>query len=84
MARSLPPELREFTASGFRDTTRIAASDPQLWCAILRQNAGQIASALAELKLRLNDFESALAAGDTETLERLLTEAKKVRDDLGS
>src|SRR5262245_8861999 len=38
LAGTLPPELFELAASGFRDTTRLAASDPQLWLAICRQN----------------------------------------------
>ena len=80
----LPADFHPFIASGFRDTTRIAAGDPGLWSAILDQNARQILEALGELEQRLNQFKQALAAGDNEMLVRQLTEAKKVRDDLGS
>src|SRR6202035_2726975 len=38
LAGLLPPELQELSASGFRDTTRIAAGDPSLWTAIFAQN----------------------------------------------
>lgn len=44
---------------GLRDSTRIAASDPSMWLQILRQNAGQIAPLLAQLK---TDIESLSAA----------------------
>ena len=84
LAGILPADFHPFVASGYRDTTRIAAGDPGLWSAILDQNSGQILKALGELEQRLNQFKQALAAGDNEMLVRQLTEAKKVRDDLGS
>src|SRR5262249_29728245 len=36
LAGALPPELAGLTATGFRDSTRIAAGGPDLWAAILR------------------------------------------------
>ncbi len=84
LAGMLPSELAEFTASGFRDTTRLAAGHPQLWSAIFSQNDKHISAALDRFQDRLRQFQAALATGDRGKLDQLLSEAKKVRDDLGS
>jgi prephenate dehydrogenase len=84
LAGILPPGLAELTATGFRDTTRLAGSDPGLWTAIFAQNRQHVAEALAKLQDRLTEFRLAMLAGDTGILDRLLTEAKRVRDDLGN
>lgn len=84
LAGILPPGLAELTASGFRDATRLAGGDPQLWTAIFAQNRQNVAGALDRLQERLARFKSALALNDSAAIEELLLEAKKVRDDLGS
>jgi len=47
---------------GLRDTTRIAASDPELWIQILGANAGPVAAVLAAFRDELDGVLSALAA----------------------
>jgi prephenate dehydrogenase len=84
LAGTLPDGLRELAASGFRDTTRVAAGDPPLWTAIFTQNRAAVLQALERLTARLDEFRAALEAGDRTTLDTLLTQAKKVRDALGS
>jgi prephenate dehydrogenase len=84
LAGLLPPEFRELTASGFRDTTRVAAGDPSLWTGIFLQNRGPVRQALAGLEERLGRFGAALEAADAATLDDLLAQAKKVRDALGN
>jgi prephenate dehydrogenase len=84
LAGVLPKEMREFTANGFRDTTRIAAGDPDLWTPIFLHNHVELADATLRLQRRLIEFSEALLAADEATLTRLLAEGKKVRDDLGS
>ena len=57
LAGILPPELHDLTATGFRDTTRIAAGDPELWTAIFLQNRELHArSRSVELQDRLDEF----------------------------
>jgi prephenate dehydrogenase len=68
------------TATGFRDTTRVAAGDPDLWTAIFAQNRGAVLAALGKLEQRLADFRHAIEHDDTTTLRRLLTQAKATRD----
>jgi prephenate dehydrogenase len=84
LAGILPPELSELTATGFRDTTRIAAGDPGLWKAICEHNFTAILDALDLLTYRLDQYRMALQAGDWPRLDVLLTQAQKVRDALGS
>src|SRR5262249_9126722 len=84
LANSLPEELRRLVASGFRDTTRVAGGDPQLWTAIFDQNRESLLSALDGLEQQLSRFRSALCAPNLDALHVLLAQAKKVRDDLGS
>lgn len=84
LAGSVTDELRELTASGFRDTTRIAASDPAIWTAIFEQNADGVIAALDKFEKHLAMLRDAVASADTTTLRRLLTEAKRIRDALGN
>jgi prephenate dehydrogenase len=84
LAGSLPLELRELAASGFRDTTRIAAGDPSLWAAILLQNRGPVLEALERLRQGLTGWEAALRDGDRQMLQDLLGQAKRRRDALGN
>ena len=84
LAGLLHPGLTGFAASGFRDTTRLASSDPALWTSIFMQNAPRTIDAMTTLEHRFGEFRRALQANDSAAIHRLLTEAKGIRDDLGS
>jgi cyclohexadieny/prephenate dehydrogenase len=84
LAGALPAELAELAASGFRDCTRVAAGDPELWTAIFLHNRHALLEALGLLLGRLGEFKQALLTGDRPALDALLAQAKKVRDALGS
>jgi prephenate dehydrogenase len=79
-----PTDWLPLTAGGFRDVTRIAAGDPWLWAAIFDANRDAVLTALGRFSDRLGEFRRYLEAGDQDGLVRWLTEAKKVRDALGS
>jgi hypothetical protein len=64
---------------GFRDTTRIAASDPHLWVGILGGNRDAVVAALDALTDRLLSLRDALAQGDDATVEALLARASTAR-----
>jgi prephenate dehydrogenase len=81
---SVPEKWRQFTATGFRDTTRIASGDPALWTAIAHENALALAHALDQFGGRVTDLRETVLRQDTEELTRILTAAKRVRDALGS
>jgi prephenate dehydrogenase len=80
LAGVLPPGLSDLTATGFRDTTRLAAGDPTLWAGIFQSNRAAVLAALDRLEGQLNRFREALAAGDRAALEALLREGKQARD----
>jgi cyclohexadieny/prephenate dehydrogenase len=84
LAGVLPPELHELTATGFRDTTRVAAGDPSIWNGIFVQNRRGVLEALRVYLSRLDEFRGALERGDEQALDDLLAQAKRVRDALGS
>jgi prephenate dehydrogenase len=74
-----PAALRSLIATGFRDTTRVAASDPDLWVDICTTNAEAILAALDELGDRLGELRSLVAAGDPAGLRAVLAEARRAR-----
>jgi len=84
LAGALPAELRDLTATGFRDTTRIAAGDPRLWTAIFDQNRTPVLEALGRLESRLHEFRQALESGNNAAVDQFLAQAKEVRDALGN
>jgi prephenate dehydrogenase len=84
IALATPAAARQFTAGGWRDTTRIAAGDPELWADILLDNAPQVAKALARIATGAEKMLAAIEAGDRRRLMTLLTRAKEDRDAVGS
>ncbi|HEX9344220.1 MAG TPA: prephenate dehydrogenase/arogenate dehydrogenase family protein [Actinomycetota bacterium] len=74
-----PAALRSLVASGFRDTTRIAASDPDLWVDICATNGPSIVAALDSLSERLTALRGLVASGDRDGLREALTEARSAR-----
>ena len=51
-----PLSALSLSGQGLRDTTRIAASDPRLWTAILAGNAGPVVEVLREIRGDLDDL----------------------------
>jgi prephenate dehydrogenase len=84
IALATPAAARQFTAGGWRDTTRIAAGDPELWTDILLDNAPQVAKALARIATGAEKMLAAIEAGDRRRLRTLLARAKEDRDAVGS
>ena len=64
---------------GFRDFTRIAASDPAVWRDILNANRDQLLLQSQYLRDALQAFETALAQDDSAALQALITAASQSR-----
>ena len=75
-----PAGASEVRGSGFRDFTRIALSDPDLWADILVSNRKAIAGPLQEVCEQITALGRILEAGDAEAAEQFITAA---RDNLG-
>ncbi|QDT65387.1 prephenate dehydrogenase [Calycomorphotria hydatis] len=75
-------ELDHLTASGFRDTTRVAAGDAQLWTEIFSSNRDAVLESISQFRERLDQFQSALEGKNESDLHRLLAEGKLARDRL--
>ena len=71
--------LRRLVASGFRDTTRVAASDPDLWVDICATNGPSIVAALDVLTSRLEVLRKLVAEGDRAGLREELAAARAAR-----
>ncbi len=82
LAGVLPLEWKRLTATGFRDTTRLAAGSPDLWRAIFLCNQPALLDAIEGFRAHLERFREALARGDGETLRLLLEQGKYIRDSL--
>lgn len=72
---------RDYAGGGLRDTTRIAASDPQLWRTILEQNHKEILRAVQQYQAELSAFQKALAEGDYATVVDHLKRGQAYRRD---
>ncbi len=86
LASATPQEFLQLTASGWRDTTRIAGADPKLWQPIFASNRERVLDALDVLSKKIEGLRDALDQGDYETLTSILEAAakkKKDRDALG-
>jgi prephenate dehydrogenase len=64
---------------GFRDFSRIAASDPVVWRDILTTNRAQVLHQIAHFKEALNDFEKAIDQSDPQGLEDMIRQASDLR-----
>ncbi|MFV0444916.1 MAG: prephenate dehydrogenase [Planctomycetaceae bacterium] len=73
---------RPFAATGFRDTTRIAAGDPTVWTPILMQNSDAILTAIDRIVSEVDTLKSALQADDAAEVTRWLTRGQHRRNAL--
>lgn len=69
-------------AGGFRDATRVAASNPELWRDICAENREAIMAVLDDYAERVQALRRVLAEGDDTGLQRALEEARAARRSL--
>ena len=68
-------QFLELAGPGFRDFTRIAASDPAVWRDVLLANKTQVLAQAELFKTMLYKFESAMREGQADVIESLIKEA---------
>lgn len=79
LERVTDSEVIKFSAGGFRDFTRIAASDPVMWRDIFLNNKEAVLDMLGRFTEDLTALQRAIRFGDGDTLYRLFSEARTVR-----
>ena len=72
-------EVIKYSAGGFRDFTRIAASDPVMWRDIFLNNREAVLEILGRFTEDLTALQRAIRWGEGETLEKMFTRTRKIR-----
>ena len=72
-------EVIKYSAGGFRDFTRIAASDPVMWRDVFLNNREAVLETLGRFTEDLVALQRAIRWGEGETLEALFTRTRAIR-----
>lgn len=72
-------EVIKFSASGFRDFTRIAASDPVMWRDVFLTNRDAVLEMLGRFSEDLSVLQRAVRTGDGPALEAMFTRTRAIR-----
>ncbi len=75
-------EVVKYAAGGFRDFTRIAASDPEMWRDVFLNNREAVLEMLGRFTEDLAGLQRAIRWGDDKALEELFTRTRAIRRDL--
>ena len=84
LAASTPRDQHSLVATGWRDTTRVAAGDIELWMQILMDNRTYVLKSLDKFETVLNSLRQSLESGNPRRMKRVLTAGKHNRDALGN
>ncbi len=84
LAIATPSDLIPFVGKGWMDSTRIAASSPQLWRQILEENHGPALQAMKKFATICDEWIDALERGDFDRIEQLLKSGKATREAVAS
>ena len=75
-------EVIKFSASGFRDFTRIAASDPTMWRDVFIHNKDAVLETLGRFSEDLSSLQRAIRRGDGDTLHDLFSRTREIRSSI--
>jgi prephenate dehydrogenase len=81
-AGRVEPSALDLAARGFRDTTRIAAGDPEMWTEIFLANRDALSASVEGFQQALADLQRAIDAGAPEALRAALARIKATREAL--
>jgi cyclohexadieny/prephenate dehydrogenase len=79
LAGDLQHEVIKYSAGGFRDFTRIAASDPVMWRDIFLNNREAVLDIMQRFNEDLTELQKAIRKGDGATLLDVFTRTRTVR-----
>ncbi|MEN0002415.1 MAG: prephenate/arogenate dehydrogenase family protein, partial [Pseudomonadota bacterium] len=72
-------DVIKYSASGFRDFTRLASSDPIMWRDVCLHNKDAILEMLARFSEDLSSLRAAVRRGDADALQALFTKTRDIR-----
>ncbi len=72
-------EVMKYSAGGFRDFTRIAASDPVMWRDVFLTNKDAVLEILGRFLEDLHGLSRAIRSGDGDALQALFTRTRAIR-----
>ena len=72
-------EVMKFSAGGFRDFTRIAASDPVMWRDVFLNNKDAVLEMLGRFSEDLASLQRAIRWGEADKLEDMFTRTREIR-----
>tara|TARA_X000000368_G_scaffold256304_1_gene202572 strand:- start:432 stop:1328 length:897 start_codon:yes stop_codon:yes gene_type:complete len=75
-------EIIQYSASGLRDFTRIAASDPIMWRDIFIDNSENILKALDSFSENLEEIKKAIQSKNSEKLNNIFSSTRKLRKEI--
>lgn len=84
LAGATPEKWLSLVASGWEDTTRVAAGDAELWTQIFSQNRPAVLAVIDNFQQELDDLKTSLSQQDWDKLKDTLQNAKRIRDALGN
>jgi cyclohexadieny/prephenate dehydrogenase len=79
LEEDLKQEVIKFSASGFRDFTRIAASDPVMWRDIFLQNKDAVLEILGRFNEDLTAMQRAIRRSEGDELEKVFARTREIR-----
>ena len=79
LAENLKQEVVKYSAGGFRDFTRIAASDPVMWRDIFLANREAILELLGQFSEDLTALRRAIRRGEGDILMDVFTRTREIR-----
>lgn len=77
-------DLAEHSGGGLRDTTRIAASSPEMWRDIFMWNRDNVVSFIDGYERALEELKQLIKSGDAAGIEKALERAKGEREKLSA
>jgi len=79
LGNDLKQEVIKYSAGGFRDFTRIAASDPTMWRDIYLENREAVLDILGRFDEDLTYLKRAIRQGDGDTMQDVFTRTRAIR-----
>lgn len=74
-------EHRGFSAGSFKDLTRVAYLDPDMWTELFLENSDNVVNELDIIIRSLTEYRNAVANGNAEELRQLLAEGRRMKEE---